>query len=577
MNLSELLNEFNIVLHIPEALNELRSLILGLAVRGKLVPQDPDDEPAAELLKKIEAEKERLYEEGEIRKPKKVKKISKDEYPFQIPDNWVWTNLNEAGVINPRNDAEDDLDASFISMSLISEGFMEMHDSEKRKWKEIKSGYTHFAENDVGLAKITPCFQNGKAAIFRNLTNSIGAGTTELYIFRSIFEGLIPEYVYAFLRTPDFVNHGIEVMTGTAGHQRVPKSYFEHRPFPLPPANEQHRIVQKIQSLFAEVDDLEAKLNHQTKLDEKLQVAVNAEVQRAPDAEASKSAWSFITSNFDTLYHTPEAIDNLKKNILNEAVRGRLVPQNPNDEPASELLKKIEAEKQRLYEEGEIRKPKKLPPVKEDEIPFEIPGSWEWCRLGALGYFTGGGTPSKNKQEYWDGDIPWISPKDMKDDFISGAEMSITELGVENSSAKLIPHKSILIVARSGILKRTLPVGINTVICSVNQDIKVIVPYQKNLSRYLSIMLKGFEPHILTNLVKQGMTVQSLKYSEFENEPFPIPPLEEQHRIVRRIEELFAICDRFKAQLEQREKVNERLVKGLVQEVLEKTGVKSSS
>jgi type I restriction enzyme, S subunit len=530
MNLSELLNEFNIVLHIPEALNELRSLILGLAVRGKLVPQDPDDEPAAELLKKIEAEKERLYEEGEIRKPKKVKKISKDEYPFQIPDNWVWTNLNEAGVINPRNDAEDDLDASFISMSLISEGFMEMHDSEKRKWKEIKSGYTHFAENDVGLAKITPCFQNGKAAIFRNLTNSIGAGTTELYIFRSIFEGLIPEYVYAFLRTPDFVNHGIEVMTGTAGHQRVPKSYFEHRPFPLPPANEQHRIVQKIESLFAEVDELEAKLNRQVKLDEKLQMAVNAEVQQAPDAEASKSAWNFITSNFDTLYHTPEAIDNLKKNILNEAVRGRLVPQNPNDEPASELLKKIEAEKQRLYEEGEIRKPKKLPPVKEEIPRFRL----RYRRVGS----------------------------------------GITELGVENSSAKLIPHKSILIVA---ILKRTLPVGINTVICSVNQDIKVIVPYQKNLSRYLSIMLKGFEPHILTNLVKQGMTVQSLKYSEFENEPFPIPPLEEQHRIVRRIEELFAICDRFKAQLEQREKVNERLVKGLVQEVLEKTGVKSSS
>ncbi|MDZ7718568.1 MAG: hypothetical protein U5K72_07100 [Balneolaceae bacterium] len=132
------------------------------------------------------------------------------------------------------------------------------------------------------------------------------------------------------------------------------------------------------------MDELEAKLNRQTKLDEKLQLAVNAEVQQAPDAEASKSAWSFITSNFDTLYHTPEAIDNLKKNILNEAVRGRLVPQNPNNEPAAELLKKIEAEKQRLYDEGEIRKPKDLPPVKEDEIPFEIPESWEWCKIGQI-------------------------------------------------------------------------------------------------------------------------------------------------------------------------------------------------
>jgi len=382
MTLTDLLEEFNVVIDTPQGLTELRSLILGLAVRGKLVSQDPNDEPASELLKKIKAERKRLYEEGEIRKPKKVKKISEDDYPYQVPKNWIWTNLNEAGVINPRNDAEDDLDTSFISMSLISEGFMEMHDSEKRKWKEIKSGYTHFAENDVGLAKITPCFQNGKAAIFRNLTNGIGAGTTELYIFRSVVEDLIPEYVYAFLKTPDFVNQGVDKMTGTAGQQRVPKSYFENRPFPLPPIEEQHRIVQRIETLFAEVDELEEKLNLQTKLDKKLQMAVNAEVQKAPDADASKTAWRFISTNFDTLYHTPEAIDNLKKNILNEAVRGRLVPQDPNDEPASELLKKIEFEKQRLYDEGEIRKPKDLPPVDEEEIPFEIPNSWEWCRFG---------------------------------------------------------------------------------------------------------------------------------------------------------------------------------------------------
>ena len=141
---------------------------------------------------------------------------------------------------------------------------------------------------------------------------------------------------------------------------------------PLPPLAEQHRIVQKIESLFAEVDELEAKLNRQTKLDEKLQMAVNADVQQAPDAEASKSAWTFITSNFDTLYHTPEAIDNLKKNILNEAVRGRLVPQNPNDEPASELLKKIEAEKSGCMMKGKFGSRRICRWLKNDEIPFEF-------------------------------------------------------------------------------------------------------------------------------------------------------------------------------------------------------------
>jgi len=579
MNLPNLLEEFNIVLNTPEGLNELRSLILGLAVRGKLVPQDPNDEPASELLKKIEAEKDRLYEEGEIRKPKKVRKISVDEYPFQIPNNWVWTNLNEAGVINPRNDAKDDVDTSFISMSLISEGFMEMHDSEKRKWKEIKSGYTHFAENDVGLAKITPCFQNGKAAIFRNLTNGIGAGTTELYIFRSVLEGLIPEYVYAFLRTPDFVNQGVEEMTGTAGQQRVPKGYFEHRPFPLPPANEQHRIVQKIESLFAEVDELETKLNRQTKLDEKLQMAVNAEVRQAPDADASQSAWTFITSNFSTLYHTPEAIDNLKKNILNEAVRGRLVPQNPNDEPASELLKKIEAEKHRLYEDGEIRKPKELPPVKEDEVPFEIPESWEWCRFEDSINELKGGYAYKSGKMIKNSDNQVIRLGNVKNE---GLQLDrnpafITDEYASNTENYKLEENDILITMTGTREKKDY--CFTAVVRNEDlEDRKLYLNQRVGLFKLSDFSDVELYNHFLkSNSLLEGLfesatgtaNQANISMKSISNLLFPVPPLEEQHHIVQRIEELFAICDRFKEHLEQREKVNDRLMKGLVGEVLE--------
>ncbi|MCC5906399.1 MAG: restriction endonuclease subunit S [Balneolaceae bacterium] len=567
MNLTDLLQEFNVVIDTAEGLTELRSLILGLAVRGKLVPQDPNDEPASELLKKIKVEKQRLYEEDEIRKPKKVKQVSESDYPFEIPNNWVWTNLNEAGVINPRNDAKDDLDTSFISMSLISEGFMEMHDSETRKWKEIKSGYTHFAENDVGLAKITPCFQNGKAAIFRNLANGIGAGTTELYIFRSVIDGLIPEYVYAFLKTPDFVNQGVEEMTGTAGHQRVPKGYFEHRPFPLPPSNEQHRIVQKIESLFAEVDELEDKMDRQTNLDEKLQLAVNTEVQQAPDAEASKTAWNFITSNFETLYHTPEAIDNLKKNILNEAVRGRLVFQDPNDESAFELLKKIEAEKQRLFEEGEIRKPKDLPPVDEREIPFEVPESWTWTRLGNTandvhyGYTESADFDISEPKflritDIQDGSVDWDNTPgcSIKEDEISKYELQSGDL----------------IIARTGgtVGKSFLIYEVNYLAVFASYLIRFI-PTFTNTSEYI---YKYLNTNLYWNQLYEstsGTGQPNVNATKLSNLLFPLPPLEEQHRIVQRIEELFAICDRFKAQLEQRQQVNERLVKGLVGEVLE--------
>lgn len=140
---------------------------------------------------------------------------------------------------------------------------------------------------------------------------------------------------------------------------------------------------------------------------------------------------------------------------------------------------------------------KPLPPITAAEIPFELPKGWEWCRLKELGYVTGGGTPSTNKTEYWNGDIPWITPKDMKADYLNNSEDKVTSEGVNNSSAKLIPANSVLIVGRSGILKRTLPVCINTVECTVNQDLKVIVPYLSDMARYIQLMLQGHEEFIL--------------------------------------------------------------------------------
>ncbi len=182
MNAQRLLQHFDRIAEAPDAIPRLRRFILDLAVRGKLVVQDTKDEPASELLKRIRAEKARLAKEGKGRKEKPCVPLRDDDLPFSIPAGWQWSQLATVGFISPRNDADGARLASFVPKTLIPAEYGSSHSHEVRPRDEIKSGYTHFAEGDMGLAKITPCFENGKSTIFRDLTGGIGAGTTELHV-----------------------------------------------------------------------------------------------------------------------------------------------------------------------------------------------------------------------------------------------------------------------------------------------------------------------------------------------------------------------------------------------------------
>lgn len=246
----------------PDQIKTLRQTILNLAVRGKLVAQDPTDEPAAELMKRIAAEKGRLFRLGETGPNKAAPELDDSDLPFLVPQGWAWAQLSSIGIISPRVRADDADVASFVSMSMISADFGVPHTHDVRRWGEIKKGYTTFAEGDVGLAKITPCFENGKSTVFRGLTGGLGAGTTELHVVRPIF--MNPDYILLFLKSPMFVEAGIPRMTGTAGQKRVPTEYFSASPFPLPPLAEQHRIVAKVDALMALCDQLEASLTTAT-------------------------------------------------------------------------------------------------------------------------------------------------------------------------------------------------------------------------------------------------------------------------------------------------------------------------
>ena len=269
--IEKIFGQIEVVKENQEELNKLKdglkNKVLDLAIQGKLVEQDPNDEPASVLLEKIKAEKAELVKQGKIKKEKQESYIYKgadnrhyekigseikditDEIPFDIPNNWSWCRLGQVCQLNPRNTADDSIDVGFIPMALISDGFQNKHTFNVRKWSEIKQGFTHFANNDVGIAKITPCFENRKSVIFSNLPNGIGAGTTELHVIRP-YNDVLPLYVLTICKTEYFITNGIKNFTGTAGQQRISSQFVRDLLIPIPPIQEQYRIVQKISNMF---------------------------------------------------------------------------------------------------------------------------------------------------------------------------------------------------------------------------------------------------------------------------------------------------------------------------------------
>ena len=233
---------------------KLRQKILDLAIHGKLVPQDPNDEPASVLLERIKAEKEQLIKEGKIKRQKKSTSSDTSHYE-NIPDGWCEAPMSELFILNPKSKLADESLCGFIPMSLVEDGFSGRHYFETRNWGQVKKGFSQFQNGDIGIAKISPCFENLKSVIFENLPNGNGAGTTELTILRSL--GVYSRFYLYLFKSGWYISEGTKYFKGVVGQQRVNKEIFTALIVPLPPLNEQKRIVEEIDRYFALVDILE--------------------------------------------------------------------------------------------------------------------------------------------------------------------------------------------------------------------------------------------------------------------------------------------------------------------------------
>ncbi len=564
MNAERLLAHYEKIADAPDAIARLRRFILDLAVRGRLVPQDLNDEPASELLQRIAAEKARLVKAGEIRQPKAIEPLDHSDLPFSIPKGWSWTQIARLGVLGPRNEAPDNLTASFVPMPMIFAGYGVANDHEPRLWGEIKKGYTHFAEGDVGLAKITPCFENGKSTVFRNLTGGIGSGTTELHVVRPFF--VDANYVVLFLKSPHFIESGIPRMTGTAGQKRLPTEYFTSSPFPLPPVAEEHRIVAKVGELMALCDQLEKSRAAREETRDRL-TAVSLARLNDPDPETFQADARFALDALPSITARSDQIKQLRQTILNLAVRGRLVTQDANDEPATELLKRIAKE---LSDYAAVNKIGKAhpEPIRDDDWPFSAPRGWQWTRLSALfKAITDGDHQPPPKA---DAGVAFLTIGNIT---TGRLDFSGCRLVPETYFKSLAPYRTptkgdILYTVVGATYGRPAMVETDREFC-VQRHIAILKPAETASLRFLVILLGSPLIYDQASRSITGTAQPTIGLRPLRNFVAPLPPLAEQHRIVAKVDELIALCDHLEASLTTGETARSRLLDGLLHEALE--------
>lgn len=557
----------------PGGIQKLRSLILELAVRGKLVPQDPKDEPASELIKRIAQERAQLEANG-IRIKNKVTPPSIGTLDSSnLPTGWVLTNLANVSLVNPRNVADDSAEVSFVSMAMIGNRFEGYHQQELRKWGDVKQGFTHFADGDIGVAKITPCFENSKTCVFTGLKNGIGAGTTELHIVRPLAQTLVPRYVLAYFKAPMFLMVGETRMTGTAGQKRLPKDFLEFNPFPLPPLAEQHRIVAKVDELMALCDRLELEQTDSEAAHVKLVNVLLSTLTQSKHAADFISNWQSLIEHFDTIFTTESSLNALKQTILQLAIMGKLVPQDLNDEPAEKLLTHISKLRAERLASGypnvdeAATQTRKQDKQSCPEGLLGLPGGWAWATLMQCAELV---VDCHNKTApYSSNGIPLLRTTNIRHGSLNLRNLKfVGPETYERWSARCKPQPGDLLITREAPMGEACIIPEGMTVCMGQRMMLIRLVDGTFNSRFLLYTLLA--PDLMNRVQDKpvGATVEHLRVGGIETLLVPVPPLAEQQRIVARVDELMALCDRLRDDLVESRNRQTQLASTLIEAAL---------
>ncbi|WP_395599384.1 restriction endonuclease subunit S [Pseudomonas sp. A1437] len=542
----------------PNGIKKLRELILELAVRGKLLAQNSDDEPACQLLKRIAKEKAQLEVSGKIRKQKPLSQISEEDRPFELPAGWAWIRLadiafSQAGFAFKSNGFNQaGLGLPLIRIRDVGQVFSgTYYEGDYRSEFLVERGdYLISMDGEFRVAA-----WEGEASLLNQRVSRL------VFFGKEIACRFIAESLQARL----LELQGVKAYT-TVDH--LSGGQISESVIALPPLAEQHRIVAKVDELMALCDHLEAQQTDAESAHAQLVQALLDSLTQASDATDFATSWQRLAEHFHTLFTTEPSIDALKQTMLQLAVMGKLVPQAPNDEPANELLKRIAEEKARLVAKGKIKKQKPIAMLSEKEQAFGIPARWSWARLGDLSVLITSGSRGWNEY-YSDSGSTFIRSQDIKTDKLKFDNRAFVRLpkSAEGIRTRVELGDLLITITGANVAKAAI-VEDSLDDAYVSQHVALIRLANRSFGVFIHKWLTnshGGRALLLENSygAKPGLNLNNIR-----DLPVPVPPISEQHRIVAKVDQLMAICDQLKTRLTQARQLNEQLANTLVERAL---------
>lgn len=552
-------------------IKKLRKLILELAVRGKLVPQDPSDEPASELLKKVKPEKERIAKEGKFKDFIEDSAINKSNH-FKLPPSWTWCQLGEISAIarggSPRpiksfiTEADDGI--NWIKIGDSKRGSRYITSTEQKIKPEGISRSRQVYKGDLILSN---SMSFGYPYIM-NITGCIHDG----WLVIRLPETLISKLYLCNLFLAPYVKNAFAHASSGAVVQNLNADKVKALNIPLPPLPEQKRIVAKVDELMALCDQLESQTESSITAHETLVETLLSTLTNSKNSEELSENWARIALHFEILFTTESSIDKLKQTVLQLAVMGKLVPQDDNDEPASVLLEKIAKEKERLVKEGKIKKQKVLPGITEGEKSFELPKGWEWCRLEDIVDIRSGITKGRKLAGRQLVSIPYLRVANVQRGYLDLLHIKEIEIPKDEVEKYSVLERDLLIteggdwdkVGRTAIWNSEM-----LYIGHQNHVFKArIILYEQNekwLEKYLN---SQYARDYFAGSSKQTTNLASINKTQLRGCIVANPPLLEQQRIVTKFNELVELCDQLKGKLINTQATQLNLADGFIRSTI---------
>ncbi|MEA9414914.1 restriction endonuclease subunit S [Flavobacterium sp. PL02] len=549
---------FEIALETPDGITRLRELILKLAMQGKLVEQNLKEQSAHELIEEIKKERQKLIILGKIRKQKELELIKNDETLFKLPSNWKWVKLNEFGIWksgstpNRSNSSFYNGNIPWVKSGEVKQGLIK---ETSEKISEIALEKCSVDLNPKGSVLVAMYGANiGEVGIL-----DIEATTNQAVCACNTFSLINNKYLFNLISSlkQNFISQGAGAAQPNISREKIINTIV-----PLPPFEEQKRIVEKIDQLMLLCDKLEAERKRKNKLQLQINSAAINNLIKANDEISFNDAWSFIVNQFDTLYTVKQNVTVLKDVILNLAIKGKLVGQNDNDESIENYLKKIVEEKNELLKKGMMKKQASFP-IKDNDFPFSIPHRWNWIRLGEIVSLLGDGIHGTPEYDI-NGEYYFINGNNLTD-----GKIEIKENTKTVSNEQFIKHKR-------NLNDKTVFVSINGTIGNVafynNEKIILgksacyfnLVNVNKN---YIKIIINSsyFLNYAFSSAT--GTTIKNVSLKTMRELPIPLPSLKEQERIVERVNQLFKLCNQLEKKIEQSSKKQSQLLNAVLAQV----------